>query len=484
MEGWPGHHGELSGRRTLSSPGDDSDDEDDDALLLWQQQLDLDLIDGTTQPPESPFSTSSSSSLSISSVLDIVGEDGEPFYGGANRDDTIPRGRDVAAEPRSAVPTQADGRPSPPFARSKRRRSELSPGGGQHGDASSYRHIERWDTSKVLPFPVALEMLLDPRAQATGARPDVIRADPQSVRGVIYRDGASSKQRPSTGDRWQRKGGKRGSTTWEPSRRSSARYGMGWVVRRSYGLLNLRGHHHHGHGHGGEAERQLSPRLNYHEYSLERASSSRPLPLPLPPQLEEGGGRGGGGTSAVGGQASSGGGGGGDDGPATATTKLFHVLPDVQQVAAAAAAATAGSLVGGATMPGAAAEGRLFTGAQTFRAPNASHEARERGWLRFEDSAGGLQGKLYQVSQNGYLLSRRGRSLPANASGFDTHRDLISSRFDCRARTAPPSRAEAATSPSGSGDGRMRPRSRRATSWASTRRACSRAARPACVRSV
>jgi predicted dehydrogenase len=36
------------------------------------------------------------------------------------------------------------------------------------------------------------------------------------------------------------------------------------------------------------------------------------------------------------------------------------------------------------------------------------------------------------VSQNGYLLSRRGRSLPANASGFDTHHDPISSRFDCR----------------------------------------------------
>jgi hypothetical protein len=36
------------------------------------------------------------------------------------------------------------------------------------------------------------------------------------------------------------------------------------------------------------------------------------------------------------------------------------------------------------------------------------------------------------VSQNGYVLSRRGRSLPANASGFDTHRDSISSRFDCR----------------------------------------------------
>jgi hypothetical protein len=30
-----------------------------------------------------------------------------------------------------------------------------------------------------------------------------------------------------------------------------------------------------------------------------------------------------------------------------------------------------------------------------------------------------------QVSQNGWLLSRRGRSLPASASGFDTHRDSI-----------------------------------------------------------
>jgi hypothetical protein len=36
------------------------------------------------------------------------------------------------------------------------------------------------------------------------------------------------------------------------------------------------------------------------------------------------------------------------------------------------------------------------------------------------------------VSQNGWLLGRRGRSLPANASGLDTHRDSISSRFDCR----------------------------------------------------
>eukprot|EP01047_Picozoa_sp_COSAG01_P111684 COSAG01_NODE_40450_length_463_cov_1.472527_1_plen_76_part_10 len=37
------------------------------------------------------------------------------------------------------------------------------------------------------------------------------------------------------------------------------------------------------------------------------------------------------------------------------------------------------------------------------------------------------------MSQNGWLLSRRGRSLPANASGLDTHRDsIISGRFDVR----------------------------------------------------
>jgi hypothetical protein len=34
------------------------------------------------------------------------------------------------------------------------------------------------------------------------------------------------------------------------------------------------------------------------------------------------------------------------------------------------------------------------------------------------------------VSQDGQLLSRRGRSLPANASGLDTHRDSITSRLD------------------------------------------------------
>jgi NET1-associated nuclear protein 1 (U3 small nucleolar RNA-associated protein 17) len=34
----------------------------------------------------------------------------------------------------------------------------------------------------------------------------------------------------------------------------------------------------------------------------------------------------------------------------------------------------------------------------------------------------------FKVGQNGYLMSRRGRSLPANTSGFDTHRDSLSSR--------------------------------------------------------
>jgi hypothetical protein len=33
------------------------------------------------------------------------------------------------------------------------------------------------------------------------------------------------------------------------------------------------------------------------------------------------------------------------------------------------------------------------------------------------------------VGQNGSLLSRRGRSVAANASGLDTHRDSITSRF-------------------------------------------------------
>jgi hypothetical protein len=37
-----------------------------------------------------------------------------------------------------------------------------------------------------------------------------------------------------------------------------------------------------------------------------------------------------------------------------------------------------------------------------------------------------------RVSQNSWLLSRRGRTSPANAGSFDTHRDSITSRLDCR----------------------------------------------------
>ena len=44
-------------------------------------------------------------------------------------------------------------------------------------------------------------------------------------------------------------------------------------------------------------------------------------------------------------------------------------------------------------------------------------------------------GGCVQVSQNGWLLGRRGRSLPAHVSGLDTHRDSISSRFGCRWRS-------------------------------------------------
>jgi hypothetical protein len=46
-----------------------------------------------------------------------------------------------------------------------------------------------------------------------------------------------------------------------------------------------------------------------------------------------------------------------------------------------------------------------------------------------EGGSSSSSGRL--VSQSGSLLGRRGRSLPANASGLDTHRDSISSRLDC-----------------------------------------------------
>jgi hypothetical protein len=48
------------------------------------------------------------------------------------------------------------------------------------------------------------------------------------------------------------------------------------------------------------------------------------------------------------------------------------------------------------------------------------------------------------VSQNGWLLSRRGRTLPANASGVDTHRASISSR--CGQVSSPTGAAAAAAS--------------------------------------
>jgi hypothetical protein len=47
-------------------------------------------------------------------------------------------------------------------------------------------------------------------------------------------------------------------------------------------------------------------------------------------------------------------------------------------------------------------------------------------------SASRCRPAVRSVSPNGQWLSCRGRGLPANASGLDTHRALISRRFDCR----------------------------------------------------
>jgi hypothetical protein len=60
------------------------------------------------------------------------------------------------------------------------------------------------------------------------------------------------------------------------------------------------------------------------------------------------------------------------------------------------------------------------------------------------------------VSQNGLLLGRRGRSLPANASGLDTHRDSIRCRFDCRRLGAGAAAAAAPHLPSSTAAGRGR----------------------------
>eukprot|EP01047_Picozoa_sp_COSAG01_P064192 COSAG01_NODE_8452_length_2781_cov_3.000000_1_plen_258_part_00 len=50
----------------------------------------------------------------------------------------------------------------------------------------------------------------------------------------------------------------------------------------------------------------------------------------------------------------------------------------------------------------------------------------------------GVVARARQVSQKRSLLSRRGRGLPANASGLDTHCDWIRSRFDGRRRSGRP----------------------------------------------
>jgi hypothetical protein len=63
------------------------------------------------------------------------------------------------------------------------------------------------------------------------------------------------------------------------------------------------------------------------------------------------------------------------------------------------------------------------------------------------DAVAGLW-SMPPVSPNGQLLSRRGRSVPAIASGLDTHRGSISSRFDCsRAGRWPPPSSWPSTPP-------------------------------------
>jgi hypothetical protein len=97
--------------------------------------------------------------------------------------------------------------------------------------------------------------------------------------------------------------------------------------------------------------------------------------------------------------------------------------------AAAAAAAVSRFFVGMARLVFAC------TGAALAQAPLRARRAgggrRRRRRRRPRGVARTLRGGG-QVSQNGYLLSRRGRSLPASASDVDTHRDSISSRFGCR----------------------------------------------------
>eukprot|EP01043_Picozoa_sp_COSAG02_P088790 COSAG02_NODE_25857_length_647_cov_0.899635_1_plen_118_part_10 len=67
-----------------------------------------------------------------------------------------------------------------------------------------------------------------------------------------------------------------------------------------------------------------------------------------------------------------------------------------------------------------------------------SGQVKNTGGLDVSDNP--IQLTIYsKVSQSGWLMSRRGRSWPADASGLDTHRDSISSRFDCRTSSTPSS---------------------------------------------
>jgi N-acetylneuraminic acid mutarotase len=80
---------------------------------------------------------------------------------------------------------------------------------------------------------------------------------------------------------------------------------------------------------------------------------------------------------------------------------------------------------------------QMFVFGGEFSTPKATqfHHYLDLWYLNLEDNSWekvNARGRGPTVSPNGQLLSRRGRSLPADASDFDTHRDSISSRFDCR----------------------------------------------------
>jgi hypothetical protein len=70
--------------------------------------------------------------------------------------------------------------------------------------------------------------------------------------------------------------------------------------------------------------------------------------------------------------------------------------------------------------------------AQQAEARAQQAEARAEGLQRqlAEAQEAATEAVRTMVSQNGWLLSRRGRSLPANAGGCDTHCASISSRLD------------------------------------------------------